>query len=111
MMMTSVSGVFPVFQVDLMNLTQLQPMVSKGRGPRVSGVSGLSRMQAYVHTLLTALIQISVCFFMREEKPNTPDTPDTVTLKSCFIKFFGVLGLCQVWGFSCRVRFFGGRGR
>ncbi len=111
MMIRSVSGVFPVFQVDFMNLTQLQPTVSKGRCTRVSGVSGLSRMQACVHTLSNALIQLSISFFMREEKPNTPDTPDTVILNSCFIRFFGVLGLCQVWGFSCRVRFFGGRGR
>ncbi len=111
MMTRSVSGVFPVFQVDLTNLTQLQPTVSKGLRTRVSGVSGLSRMQACVRTLSKALIHLSMRFFMRDEKPNTPDTPDTVILNICFIRFLGVLGLCQVCGFSCRVRFFGGEGR
>lgn len=107
----SVSGVSAVFQVGVSNLTQLQPTVLEGSGLSVSGVSGSSRVQAYTRTINRAFHQLSICLFMREEKPNTPDTPDTVVLKQCFIKVFGVSGVCQVEGFLCRVRFFGGKGR
>lgn len=111
MMTISVSGVFPVFQVGLRYLTQLQPTSYAGFCTRVSGVSGLSRVQACTRTLKRAFPLTSIHFLMREEKPNTPDTPDTVVLKQCFIWVFSVLGLCQVEGFLCWVRFFGETGR
>lgn len=111
MMTRSVSGVFLACWVDFRNLTQLQATVLAGFRAPVSGVSGLSRMQACTHTISTALIHLSNCFLMREKQPNTPDTPDTVNLKLCFIRVFGVLGLCRVEGFLCRVRFFRGKGR
>lgn len=111
MMTRSVSGVFPVFQVEIRNLTQLQPTVFAGFRTRVSGVSGFTRVQACARAETMTLHQHLIQFFMREEQPNTPDTPDTVVLKQCFIRVFGVLGLCQVYGFMCRVRFFGGKAR
>jgi len=111
MMTRSVSGVFPVFQVGFLNLTQLQPTVFAGFRTRVSGVSGFTRVQACARAESMTLHQHFICFFMREEQPNTPDTPDTVAFKHCFIRVFGVLGLCQVYGFVCRVRFFGGIAR
>lgn len=111
MMTRSVSGVFPVFQVEIRNLTQPQPTIFAGFRTRVSGVSGFIRVQACARAETMTLHQNSIRFFMREEQPDTPDTPDTVVLKQCFIRVFGVLVLCQVYGFVCRVRFFGGMAR
>lgn len=100
-----VSGVFPLFQAAHGNLTQLQTALLLALHRSVSGVSGLTRAQAYASHQQSNPIQHSFCFFMREELPNTPNTPDTVVLKHCFIRFLGVSGLCRVVGFLCRVRF------
>jgi len=101
----SVSGVFPLFQAVNDNLTQPQPAFLLALRRSVSGVSGLTRAQAYAPQQQLILKQRSICFFMREELPNTPNTPDTVILKHCFIRFLGVSGVCRVIGFLCQVRF------
>ena len=73
-----VSGVFPLFQVDNDNLTQPQPALLLALHRSVSGVSGLTRAQAYAPQQQLISNHDSFCFFMREELPNTPNTPDTV---------------------------------
>ena len=100
-----VSGVFPLFQADTGNLTQPQPTLLLALRRSVSGVSGLMRAQAYAPQQHPISKHESFCFFMREELPNTPNTPDTVYLKHCFIRFLCVSGLCRVIGFMCQVRF------
>ncbi len=100
-----VSGVFPLFQADIDNLTQPQPLLLKALQRSVSGVSGLTRAQAYARQQQLILKHDSFCFYMREELPNTPNSPDTVVLKHCFIRFLGVSGLCRVVVYLCRVRF------
>ncbi len=111
MMPRSVSGVFPMFQVESRNLTQLHPTGLLAFRRSVSGVSGLPRAQAYTHKLITFLNLFTINFLMREEKPNTLNTPDTLVLKQCFIRFFCVSGLCQVVSILCWVWFYRGVGR
>lgn len=106
-----VSGVFLLFQVDNDNLTQPQPTLLLALRRSVSGVSGLTRAQAYAPSQQLISKHEAFCFFMREELPNTLNTPDTVVLKRCYIWFLCVSGLCRVVGFLCRVRFVRGIGQ